>query len=99
MDFVHHRTTNINPVSKPSLTAPDSDEKQVHVETIQSSSLSPVEGKLEVLDAGQQASVAIPLSVKQLVVRRGLTVLLMFVILAAGVLINELLTRLLKLDK
>ncbi|XP_033996120.1 multidrug and toxin extrusion protein 1-like isoform X2 [Trematomus bernacchii] len=71
--------------------APDSGEKQGHV---RSSSLSGVEGKLE----GQQTSDDVVLSVRQLVVRRGLAVLLMFIILAAGVFISELLIRLLELD-
>ncbi|KAK5858507.1 hypothetical protein PBY51_002640 [Eleginops maclovinus] len=69
----------------------DSGEKQDHV---RSGSLSPVEGKLE----GQQTSDDVALSVRQLVVRHGLAVLLMFIILAAGVLISELLIRLLELD-
>ncbi|KAK1882414.1 Multidrug and toxin extrusion protein 1 [Dissostichus eleginoides] len=71
--------------------APDSGEKQGHV---RSSSLSGVEGKPE----GQQTSDDVVLSVRQLVVRRGLAVLLMFIILAAGVFISELLIRLLELD-
>lgn len=82
-----------------SLPALDSNETQAHIETSRSSSLSPVEGKLEALDAGQQTSDDGALSVRQLVVRRGLSVLLMFVILAAGVFIAELLTRLLELDE
>ncbi len=79
-------------------TALDSDEKQVDTKTNRSSSLSPAEGRLEVLGAGQQTSDDRSLSVKQLLVRRGLAVLLMFIILAAGVFISELLTRLLELD-
>uniref|UniRef100_A0A3Q3FJX6 Multidrug and toxin extrusion protein n=1 Tax=Labrus bergylta TaxID=56723 RepID=A0A3Q3FJX6_9LABR len=51
---------------------------------------------LEVLGAGQQISDDAALSVRQLVVRRGLAVLLMLVILAAGVFISELLIRLLE---
>uniref|UniRef100_A0A3P8U5R5 Multidrug and toxin extrusion protein n=1 Tax=Amphiprion percula TaxID=161767 RepID=A0A3P8U5R5_AMPPE len=54
---------------------------------------------LEVLESGQQASAGEALSVRQLVVRRGFSVLLMFVILAAGVVISELLVRLLELDE
>ncbi|XP_038563369.1 multidrug and toxin extrusion protein 1-like isoform X1 [Micropterus salmoides] len=77
----------------------DSGEEQAHKETSPSSFLSQVEGRLEVLCAGQQTSNDVALSVRQLVVRRGLAVLLMFVILAAGVFISELLIRLLKLDK
>uniref|UniRef100_A0A3B5AC47 Multidrug and toxin extrusion protein n=1 Tax=Stegastes partitus TaxID=144197 RepID=A0A3B5AC47_9TELE len=77
----------------------DSDEEQAHVKTSRSSSLSPVEEKLEALESGQQASAGEALSVRQLVVRRGFSVLLMFVILAAGVVISELLVRLLELDE
>lgn len=76
-----------------------SDEKHSHIKTSQSNSLSLTEGKLEVPGAGQQTSDDMALSVRQLVVRRGLTVVLMFVILAAGVFISELLTSLLELDK
>lgn len=79
------------------LTALDSGEKQV--KTSRSTSLSPVDGKLEELGAGQQASDGAALSASQLVVRRGLAVLLMFIILAAGVFISELLIRLLELDE
>ncbi|KAI3373672.1 hypothetical protein L3Q82_022263 [Scortum barcoo] len=75
-----------------------SDEKQEQVHG-QSSFLSPAEGKLETLCAGQQTSDDAALSVRQLVVRRGLAVLLMFVILAVGVFISKLLFRLLELDK
>uniref|UniRef100_A0A3Q1H8V1 Multidrug and toxin extrusion protein n=1 Tax=Acanthochromis polyacanthus TaxID=80966 RepID=A0A3Q1H8V1_9TELE len=77
----------------------DSDEKQVTVKTSRSHSLSPAQGKLEVLKSGQQASAGEALSVRQLVVRRGFAVLLMFVILATGVVISELLVRLLELDE
>ncbi len=69
------------------------------MQTSRSSSLSPVEGRLEALSAGQQTLDDAALSVRQLVVRRGLAVLLMFVILAAGVFISELLVRLLELDE
>uniref|UniRef100_A0A3Q1D0V1 Multidrug and toxin extrusion protein n=1 Tax=Amphiprion ocellaris TaxID=80972 RepID=A0A3Q1D0V1_AMPOC len=79
-------------------SALDSDEKQVSVRTSRSHSLSPAEEMLEVLESGQQASAGEALSVRQLVVRRGFSVLLMFVILAAGVVISELLVRLLELD-
>uniref|UniRef100_A0A3Q1H8W8 Multidrug and toxin extrusion protein n=1 Tax=Acanthochromis polyacanthus TaxID=80966 RepID=A0A3Q1H8W8_9TELE len=51
------------------------------------------------LKSGQQASAGEALSVRQLVVRRGFAVLLMFVILATGVVISELLVRLLELDE
>lgn len=94
-----HVYMNYYTIKTLSLPALDSNEKQAHIETSRSSSLSPVEGKLEALDAGQQTSNDGALSVRQLVVRRGLSVLLMFVILAAGVFIAELLTRLLKLDE
>ncbi|XP_040006804.1 multidrug and toxin extrusion protein 1-like [Xiphias gladius] len=77
----------------------DSGEKQTHLQTSRSSSLSPVEGKLEALAEGQRTSHDVALSVRQLVVRRGLTVLFMFIILAAGVFISELLIRLLQLDE
>ncbi|KAG8008605.1 Multidrug and toxin extrusion protein 1 [Nibea albiflora] len=73
-----------------------SDEKHSHKQSSQSNSLSLAEGKLEVPGAGQQTSDDMALSVRQLVVRRGLTVVLMFVILAAGVFISELLTSLLE---
>ncbi|XP_020508644.2 multidrug and toxin extrusion protein 1-like [Labrus bergylta] len=72
----------------------DSDGKQAQVTVGRSGSLS-LE-TLEVLGAGQQISDDAALSVRQLVVRRGLAVLLMLVILAAGVFISELLIRLLE---
>ncbi|XP_049892877.1 multidrug and toxin extrusion protein 1-like isoform X2 [Epinephelus moara] len=77
----------------------DTGEKQAPIKTSRSSSCTPAEGKLEALGAGQQTSDDMALSVRQLVVRRGLAVLLMFIILAAGVFISELLIRLLELDK
>lgn len=78
----------------------ETNEDQPHTETGRPSSLSPVKGKsLEVLDAGQPTSDKGALSVKQLVVRRGLSVLLMLVILIAGVFIAKVLTRLLRLDE
>ncbi|XP_071316836.1 multidrug and toxin extrusion protein 1-like isoform X2 [Trachinotus anak] len=77
----------------------DSGEIQNCTKTSRSSSLSPAEGKLEALGAGQQTSQDVALSVRQLVVRRGLIVLFMFIILAAGVLMSELLVRLLQLDE
>eukprot|EP00064_Thunnus_orientalis_P015626 superscaffoldBa00002934_g15681 len=82
---------------KMGIVALDSGEMQV--KTSRSTSLNPVEGKLEKLGAGQRASDGAALSVRQLVVRRGLAVLLMCIILAAGVFISELLIRLLKLDE
>ena len=52
------------------------------------------------LDSGPQTSHDnAALSVRQLVVRRGLNVLFMFIILAAGVCISEMLVRLLQLDE
>ncbi|XP_074528482.1 multidrug and toxin extrusion protein 1-like [Halichoeres trimaculatus] len=74
----------------------DSDGKQGHIVTTRSSSLDPVEEKPGALGSGQKTSDDAALSVRQLVVRRGLAVLLMLVILAAGVFISELLIRLLK---
>ncbi|GAA6232157.1 multidrug and toxin extrusion protein 1-like isoform X1 [Lates japonicus] len=76
--------------------APEHGKRQTHMKTGQSDSLSPAEGKLEV--AGQQTSHNAALSVRQLVVRRGFTLLFMFVILAAGVSISELITRLFQLE-
>lgn len=94
--FYLHLYANYCIVNILSLPALDSNGKEVHTETDQSTSSSPVEGKMEALDAGQQTSNDVALSVRQLVVRRGLCVLLMFVILAAGVFSAELLTRLLE---
>ncbi|XP_056254139.1 multidrug and toxin extrusion protein 1-like isoform X2 [Seriola aureovittata] len=73
----------------------DSGENQTHTKTSRPSSLSPAEGKLEALGA----SLDVALSVRQLVVRRGLTLLFMVVILAAGVFMSELLVRLLQIDE
>uniref|UniRef100_A0A3B4TFW3 Multidrug and toxin extrusion protein n=1 Tax=Seriola dumerili TaxID=41447 RepID=A0A3B4TFW3_SERDU len=70
-------------------------ENQTHTKTSRPSSLSPAEGKLEALGASRDVA----LSVRQLVVRRGLTLLFMVVILAAGVFMSELLVRLLQLDE
>ncbi|XP_069578338.1 multidrug and toxin extrusion protein 1 [Brachyistius frenatus] len=75
-----------------------SGEKQAQVKTSRSSSPSPGEERLEALNSGQQTSDDVTLSVRQLVVRRGLAVLLMFIILAAGVFISELLVKLLQFD-
>lgn len=72
---------------------------QAHIKTSQSSSLSPLEGNLEAQDVGNRTSLGVALSVKQLLVRRSLSVLLMIVVLAAGVVVAELLTELLHLDK
>lgn len=94
-----HVHTNYCKVNILSLPALESNGKEGHTETDQSTSKSPVEGKMKALDAGQQTSNDVALSVRQLVVRRGLCVLLMFVILAAGVFSAELLTRLLESDE
>lgn len=94
-----HVYTNYFIVNILSLPDLDSNRKEVHTETDQSTSTSPVEGKMKALDAGQQTSNDVALSVRQLVVRRGLCVLLMFVILAAGVFSAELLTRLYESDE
>uniref|UniRef100_UPI0037E9A633 multidrug and toxin extrusion protein 1 n=1 Tax=Semicossyphus pulcher TaxID=241346 RepID=UPI0037E9A633 len=90
------RTTETNTIFGIENKGLDLDVKQAYVNTSRSSSLSPAEGKQEVLGAGQQTADDASLSVRQLVVRRGLTVLLMLVILAAGVFISELLIRLLE---
>ncbi|XP_047462101.1 multidrug and toxin extrusion protein 1-like [Mugil cephalus] len=73
----------------------DSGEKQVHAKTIQSGA---GEAKLEALDSDRPTSGDGVLSVRQLLVRRGLALLLMFVVLAAGVFVSELLVRLLELE-
>lgn len=52
---------------------------------------SSVEGALEAADAGQQIPEPVALTVRQLLVRRGLSLLLMFSILAAAIYIAELL--------
>ncbi|KAM7398046.1 hypothetical protein PAMA_006082 [Pampus argenteus] len=82
---------------KMGIVALGSDEKQV--KNRQPTSSSAVVEKLEELGANQRASDGTALSVRQLVVRRGLAVLLMFIVLTAGVFISEQLTRLLELDK
>ncbi|KAM7393655.1 hypothetical protein PAMP_020512 [Pampus punctatissimus] len=79
----------------------DSDHRQVQVSATASSCESAEEDHTyeEVHDAQQSrtatTTVGEVLSVTQLVVRRGLVLLLMVVILAAGVLVNHFLTRLL----
>ncbi|KAM4605280.1 multidrug and toxin extrusion protein 1-like [Polymixia lowei] len=76
-------------------------QEEAQINTI-SSSLSGEEWNSEALAAGQSTMVAatnaveVVLSVRQLILRRGLTVLLMFLILAAGIVISELFIRLLK---
>lgn len=52
-----------------------------------------------VLDSGQPPPDSGTLSVRRLVLRRGLVLLLMLVVLAAGVLTAKLLTKLLELDE
>lgn len=90
------KDTKRNSVFGIEVKAPDPDGKQAQVATCQSGSMSVVEGPLEALSMGQQAPDDTALSVRQLVVRRGLAVLLMLIILAAGVFISELLIRLLE---
>ncbi|XP_039473802.1 multidrug and toxin extrusion protein 1-like isoform X2 [Oreochromis aureus] len=77
-----------------SLSALDPREKCMR--TSRSSSLTPVEERPEPLSSDQKPLGAVALSTRQLVLRRGATVLLMFVILAAGVIISEVLIRLLE---
>nr|XP_043898173.1 multidrug and toxin extrusion protein 1-like isoform X1 [Solea senegalensis]XP_043898175.1 multidrug and toxin extrusion protein 1-like isoform X1 [Solea senegalensis] len=74
-------------------TVLDCDEEQSHTKSSRSSSEN-----LEVAAVGQQTSHDRVLCVKQLLVRRGLAVFLMFIVLAAGVCISELLITLLHLD-
>lgn len=57
------------------------------------------EGSLEVMDSGQPPPDCRAASVRQLVLRRGLLLLLMLAILAAGVITAKLLTKLLQLDE
>jgi len=83
----------VNHVLKLPLTALESGEKQAHIKAC------PREEKLEVLSTEEQKSADVALSIRQLVVRRGLSVLLMFIILATGVVISELLIRHLELDE
>ncbi|XP_061595261.1 multidrug and toxin extrusion protein 1-like [Cololabis saira] len=71
----------------------DSGETCVHAKTRQSISLGQREEKLDAVAANQQTSRDVALSGRQLVVRRGLAVLLMFAILAVGVIVSELLDR------
>uniref|UniRef100_A0A3B4XS26 Multidrug and toxin extrusion protein n=1 Tax=Seriola lalandi dorsalis TaxID=1841481 RepID=A0A3B4XS26_SERLL len=93
--FLGTITTTLTLVSNLCPTALDSGENQTHTKTSRPSSLSPAEGKLEALGA----SLDVALSVRQLVVRRGLTLLFMVIILAAGVFMSELLVRLLQIDE
>ncbi|KAM4603932.1 multidrug and toxin extrusion protein 1-like [Polymixia lowei] len=75
---------------------------QAQVQTTQSSCMSSEEGNtdVEVLGSGQGGSttttVGVLLSVRQLVLRRGLTALLMLLIFIAGIFISNVLIRLLK---
>lgn len=55
-------------------------------------------GSLEVLDSGQLPPDSSTVPVRQLVLRRGLWLLFMLVVLAAGVLTAKLLTKLLQPD-
>uniref|UniRef100_A0A8D3EET3 Multidrug and toxin extrusion protein n=1 Tax=Scophthalmus maximus TaxID=52904 RepID=A0A8D3EET3_SCOMX len=68
--------------------AKESGDKQNHIKTSRSSSVSP-EARDESLGEGQQTSHDVRLSVRQLLVRRGLAVLSMLIILAAGVFIIQ----------
>lgn len=79
---------------KVSLSALDPREKCIT--TSRSSSLTPVEERPEPLNSDEKPLGTVALSTRQLVLRRGATVLLMFVILAAGVIISEVLIRLLE---
>uniref|UniRef100_A0A8D3CJJ1 Multidrug and toxin extrusion protein n=1 Tax=Scophthalmus maximus TaxID=52904 RepID=A0A8D3CJJ1_SCOMX len=92
------RATSLNNTLNLSHTAKESGDKQNHIKTSRSSSVSP-EARDESLGEGQQTSHDVRLSVRQLLVRRGLAVLSMLIILAAGVFISELLIRLLQLDE
>ncbi|XP_005945443.1 multidrug and toxin extrusion protein 1 [Haplochromis burtoni] len=69
------------------------DPREKCVTTSRSSSVIPVEERPEPLNSDERALGAMALSTRQLVLRRGATVLLMFVILAAGVIISEILIR------
>lgn len=95
-DVLH--ATSLNNTLNLSHTAKESGDKQNHIKTSRSSSVSP-EARDESLGEGQQTSHDVRLSVRQLLVRRGLAVLSMLIILAAGVFISELLIRLLQLDE
>ncbi|KAM4620346.1 multidrug and toxin extrusion protein 1-like [Polymixia lowei] len=78
-----------------SITALDSAQKQAQVKTNTAAFLSSEEGNtdVEVLASGRgetaTTTVGVVLSVRQLVVRRGLTMLLMLLILASGLAINH----------
>ncbi|KAM3864670.1 multidrug and toxin extrusion protein 1-like [Diretmus argenteus] len=86
----------------PENMAIESDLNQTLVNTHTSSCVSFEEGNtaLQRVASGQDGltttTVGVVLSVKQLVLRRGLTVLLMVLILVAGIIISDLLIRLLK---
>ncbi|XP_030637996.1 multidrug and toxin extrusion protein 1 [Chanos chanos] len=55
------------------------------------------EGEDQAVDSGEASkTVGIPLTTKQLIFRRGLAVFVMILILALGIIINELLTKLLR---
>ncbi|XP_008330948.1 multidrug and toxin extrusion protein 1 isoform X2 [Cynoglossus semilaevis] len=72
-----------------------SGEEPAPIETSLSISLTPVKVNDEAVAADQPASSDVRLSVRQLLVRRGFALLLMFVILTTGVLISEFLINVL----
>lgn len=78
-----------------SVTASVSGEEPAPIETSLSISLTPVKVNDEAVAADQPASSDVRLSVRQLLVRRGFALLLMFVILTTGVLISEFLINVL----
>uniref|UniRef100_A0A3Q4GVK5 Multidrug and toxin extrusion protein n=1 Tax=Neolamprologus brichardi TaxID=32507 RepID=A0A3Q4GVK5_NEOBR len=75
------------------ITERNTNGKEKCITTSRSSSVIPVEERPEPLNSDERALGVVALSTRQLVLRRGATVLLMFVILAAGVIISEILTR------
>uniref|UniRef100_A0A3B4GY53 Multidrug and toxin extrusion protein n=1 Tax=Pundamilia nyererei TaxID=303518 RepID=A0A3B4GY53_9CICH len=75
------------------ITERNTNGKEKCITTSRSSSVIPVEERPEPLNSDERALGAMALSTRQLVLRRGATVLLMFVILAAGVIISEILIR------
>ncbi|CAG5873705.1 unnamed protein product [Menidia menidia] len=80
-------------ISEKDNMAQESGEKQAHMKANPFSSKSPRGEKLEVFGTEEQNSANVALSDRQLVVRRGLSVLLMFVVLVSGVFISEMLIR------
>uniref|UniRef100_A0A3P8VLM6 Multidrug and toxin extrusion protein n=1 Tax=Cynoglossus semilaevis TaxID=244447 RepID=A0A3P8VLM6_CYNSE len=82
-------------VSVDTMTFFVSGEEPAPIETSLSISLTPVKVNDEAVAADQPASSDVRLSVRQLLVRRGFALLLMFVILTTGVLISEFLINVL----